>query len=424
MDLQLARGTKDVYGEEAILRQEIVAALRKVFECYGFVPLETPIIERYETLSSKYGGGAEILKETFRLKDQGGRELGLRYDLTVPLARFIAMNPQLKMPFKRYQIGEVFRDGPIKLGRYREFTQCDADIVGCGSMAADAEVICLAQDVFRCLGLDVVIKVNNRKVLNGLLESAGIKKERYEDAILSIDKLEKAGEAAVEAELKSKGFSSTGVSAILKSISLKGGFEEKIKQLRKTKSKECLEGANEVSELFSCLPNKSSVEFDVSLARGLSYYTSTVLEVFLKKSKITSSVCAGGRFDEMIKMFFGSKRDFPAVGISFGLDVILDALKEKSVAPKTKSKVFVIPIKAVGDAFKITQQLRSAGINADMDISERGITKNLDYANSLGIPYVVFVGEKELKLKKVKLRDMKTGKEELLSLEELCKRLL
>src|SRR3989344_5805444 len=180
MKLEKAKGTRDLLPSEAIPRQAILDKLRKTFELYGFSPAETPILERYETLASKYAGGAEILKETFKLKDQGDRELGLRYDLTVPMCRYIAMNPSLKMPFKRYAIGDVFRDGPVESARYRQFKQCDVDVVGVKGMAADAEVIILASRVFKELGFESVIRVNNRKLLNAVLEYCGVKKEKFD----------------------------------------------------------------------------------------------------------------------------------------------------------------------------------------------------------------------------------------------------
>ncbi|MBD3260030.1 histidine--tRNA ligase, partial [Candidatus Woesearchaeota archaeon] len=172
----LGRGTKDVPPEKKILKQEIVDKLKRIFELFGYSPLETPCIERFNVLASKYAGGEEILKETFNFKDQGGRELGLRYDLTVPFCRFVGMNKTLKMPFKRYQIGRVFRDGPIKAGRMREFWQCDVDVVGTRSMLADAECIAIAQAVFEELGLDVIVRFSTRKILNSLMRYAGVKK--------------------------------------------------------------------------------------------------------------------------------------------------------------------------------------------------------------------------------------------------------
>ena len=178
MTLQLPKGTRDFKAEEAIVRNKIVNALKDVFETYGYSPLETPAFERYDILASKYAGGAEILKETFKFKDQGKRDLALRYDLTVPMCRFVGMNPNIKMPFKRYQIGDVFRDGPVESARYRQFTQCDVDVVGIKGMIADAEIIALAQRAFKKLGFDAAIKVNNRKLLNDLLAYAGVKKEK------------------------------------------------------------------------------------------------------------------------------------------------------------------------------------------------------------------------------------------------------
>src|SRR3990167_6624489 len=193
MELQLPKGTRDFSPEEKILRDKIVDTLKEVFELYGFAPLDTPILEKFDVLASKYAGGAEILKETFKLKDQGGRDLGLRYDLTVPLARYIGMNPNIKMPFKRYQIGEVFRDGPVASARYRQFLQCDVDVIGSSSMATDAEIVSLVYMVFCKLNLEVAVKINNRKLLNDILDYCGVEKDKQESIILSIDKLEKFG---------------------------------------------------------------------------------------------------------------------------------------------------------------------------------------------------------------------------------------
>ena len=222
MKLERSKGTRDFLPEEQIVRNEIVDALKNVFEAYGFSPLETPSIERFDVLSSKYTGGAEILKETFNFKDQGNREIGLRYDLTVSFARVIGMNPSLKMPFKRYETGNVWRDGPVGAARYRQFLQCDVDIVGCSSMLADAEIIALTDKAFKKLGFDIVIRVNNRKALNDILAYLKIKKEKCEDIILSIDKLEKFGADAVKKELKEKKINKKTIDELLKIITVKG----------------------------------------------------------------------------------------------------------------------------------------------------------------------------------------------------------
>ena len=418
MTLQLPKGTRDLGPEEAIARDKIVDTLKNTFELYGYSPLETPAFEKYDILSSKYAGGVEILKETFKFKDQGDRELGLRYDLTVPMCRYIAMNPSLKMPFKRYAIGDVFRDGPVESARYRQFKQCDVDVVGVKGMAADAEVIILASRVFKELGFESVIRVNNRKLLNAVLEYCGVKKEKFDAAILSIDKLEKFGADSVKKELKEKKIDDETISKLLKIINLKGKNNEKISEIKKIISGS--EGLKEIEELMGILsPLRIEAEFDISLARGLSYYTGTVLEVYLKNSKVKSAVCAGGRYDNMIGSFLG-KGEYPAVGLSFGLDRVYDAYTEKNDAKqKTTAKIFIAPIGTFKDSLKIAEELRSEGVNVDIDLSGKGPSKNLAYANSMGIPYVLFIGENELKQGKVKLKDMNSGKEQLLTADDL-----
>ena len=422
MELQLPKGTRDFSPEEKILRDKIVGTLKEVFELYGFAPLDTPILEKFDVLSSKYAGGAEILKETFKLKDQGARELGLRYDLTVPLARYIGMNPTIKMPFKRYQVGEVFRDGPVASARYRQFTQCDVDVIGSNSMAADAEIVGLVYSAFSKLNLEVVVKASNRGLLNDILDYCGVQKEKQEAVILSIDKLEKFGVNVVKEELKQQKIDESKINKIIDIINVKGDNREKIIQLKKILKNS--EGLKEIEEMISYLKNMNcQADFDVSLARGLAYYTGTVIEAVLKNSSIKSSVAGGGRYDNMIGSFLG-KGSIPAVGISFGVDRIYDALVERQeTKQKTNTKVYIIPIKTLNESMKIAQQLRDAGINADIDLNDKGPSKNLEYANSLGTPYVVFVGKKELEENKVKLRDMKSGKEEMKKIEDVINKL-
>ncbi|MBI2659864.1 histidine--tRNA ligase, partial [Candidatus Woesearchaeota archaeon] len=366
MELQIPKGTRDTSPEEKIVKDRIVSTLREVFELYGYAPLDTPILERFDVLSSKYAGGAEILKETFKLTDQGNRELGLRYDLTVPMCRYIAMNPTIKMPFKRYQIGEVFRDGPVASARYRQFTQCDVDVVGSSLMSADAEIVALVYSAFAKLNLDVVVKVNNRKLLNNILDYCGVQKEKQEAAILSIDKLKKYGISVVKGELKEQKIDESRVNKIVDIISVRGNNQEKTSQLKKFLKDS--EGLREIEEMLSFLKNMNcDADFDVSLARGLAYYTGTVFEGLLKNSNVKSSVCGGGRYDKMIGAFFG-KGNYPAVGISFGVDRIYDALVEKQkITQKTNTQVYIIPIKTLNESMKIAQQLRDAGINTDID---------------------------------------------------------
>lgn len=411
MKLETAKGMRDIPPEEKILQQEVVDKIRGIFERYGFSPLETPVVERWDVLSSKYAGGSEILKETFKFKDQGKRELGLKYDLTVPFARFIGMNPNLKLPFKRYQIEKVFRDGPIKLGRYREFWQCDVDIAGSSNILADAEIVNLIVDVFKELGLKVIVKVNNRKLLNSILDYVGVKKEKWEDVIISIDKLEKIGAVGVKKELEEKNVDASIVKKLVWILKL-----ESLGDIQKVIG-DC-EGIKELEELFGYVGSKNVI-FDACLARGLSYYTGTVFEAFLKDSNIDSSVAGGGRYDEMIGNFVGGSRKIAAVGVSFGLSVIMKALDKKE--SRSVAKVYVVPIGKIKAGLKIVKELRDAGVNADIDLIGRGVSKNLNYVNSFGIPYVAFVGEKEIKAGKIKLRDMKTGKERMINVKSIVR---
>jgi histidyl-tRNA synthetase len=400
---------RDFPPEEKILRDEVISVLKSVFELYGFSPLETPVVERWEVLSAKYSGGEEILKETFKLTDQGGRQLGLRYDLTVPLARFVGMNPTIKRPFKRYQIGTVYRDGPIKKGRTREFYQCDADIVGSSSPLADAECVQLALDVFEKLGIDVEVKINNRKVLYELAQAAEIPEELTEAAILSLDKLEKTGPDGVLREMIERGIARASAERFL------SGAQDR-EALKKG------EGYRELEPVLSALQDPRVV-WTPSLARGLSYYTGTIYEVYAKNSSVTGSLAAGGRYDNMIGQFLGGSEKIPAVGISFGLEPILEVLKEKHserIVRKTVTQVYVIPFKTLlAEGRAICQQLRRAGIKADMDFSAKGISDGLKYANAYEIPFVVIVGPDEVAAGKVKLRDMRSGEEKLLTVDEV-----
>ncbi len=419
MKLERAKGTRDFMPEEMIVRDYLVDTLKECFELFGFSPTDTPAVERWDMLSAKDTGGSEIMKETFKFKDQGKRELGLRYDLTIPFARVVGMNPNIKLPFKRYQIGKVWRDGPTATGRYREFMQCDVDVVGCKKMTADAELVALASMFFKKIGLDAVIKINNRKLINGIVDSVGIKEDNLWDVLVAIDKLEKVGESEVKKELVGKKIDKKAVDELMKTLLMKDDIKGIISKLKKKKNEELEVGIKETEELFSYLDEmKVKAELDLSLARGLAYYTGTVFEIVLEKSKITSSVTGGGRYDNMIGIFV--KKDMPAVGISFGLDRIYDAYIEKNdIEKKTTTEYYIIPIGTTKECMKIAQDMRSKGKKVDVDLLERGPSKNMKYADSMGIPYAVFIGENELKKGEVSVKDMKTGKEKSVKLKDL-----
>jgi len=435
MELQLPKGMRDINPEDKIIRDEIVKNLIETFELYGFNPLETPIVERFDVLSAKFAAGetSDAMKETFKLTDQGERNLGLRFDLTVPFARYVAMNPNLKLPFKRYQIGEVFRDGPIKLGRYREFWQCDVDIVGTKSMIADAELIKLALESFQKLKLDAYLEVNNRKLLQSLLVNAGVQIKDLQNVIIVMDKLAKIGLEGVKEELL-KIIKKDSVAKIVKILEIDGTPTQMFEKLEPLiKGMEAREALDELKELFSYFNKKQreNIKFNLSLARGFGYYTGTVFEGFLRSSEVTSSICGGGRYNRMIGEFIGFG-DYPAVGISFGLDVIAESIKMGDPeTKKTKVKIYIIPIKTTKDviqkstkeAIRVVDKLRAAGINTDMDLSLKAISKNLDYVDKMGIPYTLIIGKKEINQHRFTLRNMKTGKENLVNLDELIRKL-
>ncbi len=424
IQLMNARGTRDFPPEEKILRNNIIDVLRTTFEKYGYNPLETPILERFELFELKYGGGAEILKETFSLTDQGNRRIGLRNDLTQPFARFIGMNTRMKMPFKRYEIGRVFRDGPIKLGRYREFWQCDVDVTGIKSAIADAEILMIVNDVFKQLEFNIVIELSNRKILDGIMDFAGIPEDKRMGAMLSIDKLKKFGVDDVKKELSEKGIDDEQATKLINALNVSGNNGEKLNMIASIVNteagKEGVEEVGKILELTSAV-GITCIEFNPSLARGLAYYTGPVYEVFYKDiPEITSSTAAGGRYDRLVSDFLGSKQEYPTTGLAFGLEVITEAIKiKKKQMKKSVVDVYIIPIQTLNDCVKIGEQLREKGINVDMDLAGKNISKCLDFANAYGIPYVLIIGENELKEGKYTLKNMKTGEEKKYSIKQL-----
>ena len=431
--LSAVRGARDFLPEEKMLRDAVSQRIVEKFRLYGFVPIETPSLERLETLSSKFAGGEEILKETFKLEDQGGRKLGLRYDLTVPLCRVMAANPKMPMPFKRYCIAPVWRDGPLKTGRYREFWQCDADVIGSASLLADAEVLSLACDVLSSIFKEkFFIKINNRKILDSILDCAGIPLEKRNEAILALDKLAKIGLAGVEKELQGKGIAIGNLKEFVEKLTY-GSSNFILDNMRKLcETEEGKEGIRELEELLKIsrkMGFDKSIRIDGTLARGLNYYTGNIFEAYLEGSAITSSIAAGGRYDDLIGTFSGSERKIPAVGISFGLDVICEALKleahkARELSEGTSEKVFVIPIiaenssEAVDFSLGFVSMLRNAGIPSSIDLMQRSISRNLEYASKRRAKFAAIIGERELKEKKILIRNLETGEEKNIPSEE------
>jgi histidyl-tRNA synthetase len=414
MEVRRLKGIREYGFEEQILREKIVETLKKNFKRYGYMPIETSILDFYDIAVKKYGG-EEIIKEIYRLKDRGGRDLCLRYELTFKLAKFLALN-QVKFPFKRYEIGKVFRDGPVKKGRLREFTQCDVDCIGVKELWIDAELMALAFNIFNDLSLDVLVKVNNRKFLFGLMKELQINNPI--EVILSLDKLDKYSKDYVIKELEGK-ISKEKIEKIFYFFDKVKNMEneEKINFFKENlKDEEALEGLKEIEEFFYFCNvfGLKNIYFVPSLARGLAYYDGLIWEFYLKRG-LKSSVAAGGRWNGMISSFLN--RQTYATGMSFGLDTIYEALKEK----KEKEKIIlIIPLDNLDEGIKIAQKLRKF---FNIDIINKPLAKALDYANKRKISFCIILGKREIEKRKLRLKFMETGKEKLLSLENIIKEL-
>ena len=416
--IEILKGTKYYNSKEQILREWVMETIKEVLQKYGFNPIETPILQLYKLLASKYGGGEEILNECYKLKDRGKRNLGLRYELTITLAPFLSENQNLKLPFKRYEIGKIFRDGPLKKSRLREFTQVDFDIIGTDSKLAEFEILGIYEEVFRKLDLDIEILINNRKILLGMLEYAGIKKNQN-SVILTIDKLKKIGEKGVKKELKEKGLKEKEIKKLFEILKIKGSNKNIINKLEeKLKTKSGKEGVEEIMnlmELTECYGLKT-IRISPSLARGLNYYTGMIYEIFSKKRETNSSLGAGGRYDNLFKNMLD--KDLPSVGGSFGVDAIVSIMEPKK---KSKVQVYLIPVGLEEkDYFPILKELRRE-INADFNLGGKGVSKSLEFANKNQIPFCLIVGKEEINKNKVKLKNMDTGKEETMDLKEAIK---
>ncbi|MUK90623.1 histidine--tRNA ligase [Ornithinibacillus sp. L9] len=420
MYYQNVKGTQDYLPNAEVVRREITRTLEDVFIQYGCRPLETPILNYTELLASKYGGGAEILEEMYTLTDRGERDLSLRYDLTIPFAKVVAMNPTLRMPFRRYEIGKVFRDGPIKTGRFREFTQCDVDIVGVESQIAEAELMIMALDACNKLDLQVTIQYNNRKLLTGMLEVFGAEDEKINKTVLILDKLEKVGLEAVIAELHEQGLSNTTIHSIRQFLTDKNNtsfnyFEPYAKQNKQVS--QGLEEWRELESYLEFLDVKKHCVFNPFLARGLEIYTGTVYEIFLTDQSIKSSIGSGGRYDNAIGGLIGTDENFSTVGISFGLDVIYTALNASGTNLKENSNVdyYIIPIGMPKEALLVATDLRNKCYKVEVEMNNKRIGKALEKANKEKIRNVIMIGENEVSNNQIKIKDMVSGGERMKS---------
>lgn len=442
----IPKGTRDFSPAEMERRNYIFNTIKDVFKLYGFQQIETPAMENLSTLMGKYGDEGDKL--LFKILNSGDylagvdetelaarnsvklinkiSEKGLRYDLTVPFARFVVMNrDKLSFPFKRFQIQPVWRADKPQKGRYREFYQCDVDVVGSDSLLNEVELIQIVDEVFRRLKVNVCIKLNNRKILSGIAEVIG-EADKIVDITVAIDKLDKIGLENVNAELASKGIPQEAIEKLQPIILLQGSNREKLETLRNVlgASETGLKGIEEIATILDHVEGlgiETKVELDLTLARGLNYYTGAIFEVKALDVQI-GSITGGGRYDNLTGVFGLS--GVSGVGISFGADRIYDVLNQLDLYPSEVSETTKILFTSFGDnelkfAARCAKELRMAGIPTEVYPEPAKMKKQMSYANAKNIPFVAIIGETELAEQKVMLKNMNTGEQNLLSVEEV-----
>jgi histidyl-tRNA synthetase len=442
----IPKGTRDFFPAQMIRRNYIFDTVKTVFKLYGFQPIETPAMENLSTLMGKYGEEGDKL--LFKVLNSGDFmsnvsddllsekdsikvtnkicEKGLRYDLTVPFARFVVQNRnELAFPFKRYQIQPVWRADRPQKGRYREFFQCDVDVIGSNSLLNEVELIQIVNEVYRRLNISVTLKINNRKILSGIAETIG-EADRIVDITVAIDKLDKIGLEKVNLELEQKGVSTSAIEKLQPILALSGSTEEKLNQIAAviSGSEIGMKGVGEMNTIFSYLKKfdlNIDVELDLTLARGLNYYTGAIFEVKANDVQI-GSITGGGRYDDLTGIF--GLPGVSGVGISFGADRIYDVMEQLNLFPEsalTSSKILFTNFGAIEELYvlPVLAKLRNEGISCEIYPESDKMKKQMNYANRKGIPFVVLAGESEIESGKLTLKNMESGEQQLLTSEEL-----
>ncbi|MBM3131179.1 MAG: histidine--tRNA ligase [Chloroflexi bacterium] len=423
---RVPRGMRDLLPQKMLQRQYVIGKVENIFQRFGFEPLQTPALELRETLMGKYGDDAEKL--IYDAKHREGKEdLSLRYDLTVPLTRVVAMYPELVKPFKRYQIAPVWRAERPQKGRYREFYQCDADIVGSKSMLADAEIVTMIYTVLQTLGFkSFVTKINNRKILTGIGQYAGVPNEMLGGLYRAIDKLEKIGADGVREEMTKSAIPANVVDKMIDLVSIPpdnfGELRERLGDLPIA-----TEGLGELEQLATFLGDanvpRANYQFDFAMVRGLAYYTGPIYETVVTEPKI-GSLTGGGRYDELVGLF--SSQSIPTTGTSLGIERIIDVMDELAMYPasigKTVTQVLVTVFNRdlIGASTRAANALRAAGINAELALDAEGLGKQLKYAAAKAIPFALIIGPDEAAAQKATLRDLTSGEQTLIPQSELA----
>jgi len=420
------KGARDFLPEQMLHRERITDVMRTVFKKYGFAPLETPAIEYLDVLAGKYGEDADRLIYRLDYKPGTKDQAALHYDLTVPFSRVVAMNPELPFPFKRYQIQPVWRaDRPQPhQGRFREFYQCDIDAVGSESMLIDAEMVAIAYEVLKTLGFTTfLIKINNRKILNGITQYAGLPADMTQEVCRSIDKLDKMPWEEVRKELEEKQLPEQAIHKLGDLLNRQLTLDSLGTALEGIETAE--KGIAETRELFRFLQvlgvEENHYTFDLSLARGLDYYTGPIFETKLTDQPHMGSLTGGGRYDQLIGMFTG--KNMPAVGTTLGLDRIFTAMQQLNMLEplKTSTRILVAVFsqEEMQHSVQLGVQLRKAGIATEIFPEPGKLKKQFAYADKKGIPYMAVLGETEIRENKVTLKDFRTGQQQLISLDEV-----
>ncbi len=425
----IPKGTRDFGPTEMARRNYLFDTIKSVFRLHGFLPLETPAMENLSTLLGKYGEEGDRL--LFRIMNSGEKaaeapEKGLRYDLTVPFARYVVQHQgEVVFPFRRYQVQPVWRADRPQKGRYREFYQCDVDIIGSRSLLNEVELVQMVERVFRKLGIRVVLKLNNRKILAGIAEIIGYT-EKIVDITVAIDKLEKIGMEAVEAELSERGIDNAAVAKLRPILMLAGTPKEKLARLREVLagSETGLKGIDEMTTIFDYVERLGvdlPVELDLSLARGLNYYTGAIFEVKALDWEM-GSICGGGRYDDLTGIF--GMPDTSGVGISFGADRIYDVMVGLDKFPQEATLATrAIFINFGGEeefaAMQALEQLRTHGMAAEIYPEATKMKKQMEYASRRGIPFVIIIGSDELAEGKATVKNMFSGEQQTVSIEDI-----
>lgn len=417
IDTSNLKGVNDYLGMEQNVRNNIINILRNTFENYGFVPLDSSILYNYDILAYKYTEDAEILKEIYTLRDQGDRKLALRYDLTIPFCKVIANKKDLRLPIRRYEIGKVFRNGPVKLGRCREFYQCDIDVVGIDGTDIEVEQMMLVCNAFDKLGINIVIKWNNRKLMSSLINYVGIPLDKVEASIGIIDKLEKVSKDEIVKEFDNIGISNDIVDKLFDLFSKDIGYYNTL-DIQNELFTEGLREVNEISNKLTKLGIISKTKFTPSLARGLSIYTGTVFEFFDVEKRLTCSLGGGGRYNKIITEFIYDGEVYPAVGLSFGLEPIYTIIKDK-FSSDSLTDIYIIPMGTETECIKLAESLRKINKNVLIEFNKRKLKRCFEYADKEKIKYVIVVGEDEINNNTYTMKNMETGEQFKLNEKEL-----